>query len=104
MNENPPTLKPPSAPPPTAPTPSPAPAAAPAAPAAPAPAPAKPSSPPPAWLTATWFVWLSAIVLGVLLFVGIDFLADMLTHESTDDAFIAGHIISVAPRVSGQVV
>src|ERR1019366_6405069 len=26
-----------------------------------------------------------------------------LTHESTDDAFIAGHIVSIAPRISGQV-
>ena len=26
-----------------------------------------------------------------------------LTHESTDDAFIAGHIVSIAPRIAGQV-
>ena len=28
---------------------------------------------------------------------------DTLTHESTDDAFIAGHIVSIAPRIAGQV-
>jgi multidrug resistance efflux pump len=28
---------------------------------------------------------------------------DALTHESTDDAFIAGHIVSIAPRIDGQV-
>jgi membrane fusion protein (multidrug efflux system) len=27
----------------------------------------------------------------------------VLTHESTDDAFIAAHVVSIAPRVSGQV-
>ena len=26
-----------------------------------------------------------------------------MTHESTDDAFIAAHVVSVAPRISGQV-
>lgn len=95
MNETPPTLKPPTAP---------APAGAPVVPAAPGAIPVKPNGQPPAWLTAPWFVWLATIVVGILLFLGIDFLADLLTHESTDDAFIAGHIVSVAPRVGGQVV
>jgi membrane fusion protein (multidrug efflux system) len=27
-----------------------------------------------------------------------------LTHESTDDAFVEGHVVSVAPRISGQVL
>ena len=31
-------------------------------------------------------------------------LVDVFTHESTDDAFIAGHVVSIAPRISGQVV
>ncbi len=30
-------------------------------------------------------------------------LIDTLTHESTDDAFIAGHLVSIAPRIDGQV-
>ena len=44
-----------------------------------------------------------AIVLAGLLFLGLNILFSALTHESTDDAFIAGHIVSIAPRVSGQV-
>lgn len=50
------------------------------------------------------FVWLSAVALAVLLYFGISYLVDIFTHESTDDAFIAGHIVSIAPRIAGQVV
>ena len=50
------------------------------------------------------FVWLSAVALAALLYLGINYLVDIFTHESTDDAFIAGHIVSIAPRVAGQVV
>jgi membrane fusion protein (multidrug efflux system) len=42
--------------------------------------------------------------VAVLLFFVIDYVVDAFTHESTDDAFIAGHIIGVAPRISGQVL
>jgi membrane fusion protein (multidrug efflux system) len=49
------------------------------------------------------FVWPAAVVLAVLLYFGISYLADVFTHESTDDAFIAGHVVSIAPRISGQV-
>lgn len=49
------------------------------------------------------FIWPAAVALAVLLFFGLRYLTDTLTHESTDDAFIAGHIVSVAPRISGQV-
>jgi membrane fusion protein (multidrug efflux system) len=42
-------------------------------------------------------------VLAGLLFFGLDYLASTYTSESTDDAFIAGHIVSIAPRISGQV-
>jgi len=51
-----------------------------------------------------FFVWPAAIVLAVLFYLGIGYLVEVLTHESTDDAFIAGHIVSIAPRVSGQVI
>ncbi len=44
------------------------------------------------------------IVLAVLLYVSLSYFFDAMTHESTDDAFIAGHIVSIAPRISGQVV
>jgi membrane fusion protein (multidrug efflux system) len=102
MNENPPTLKSPAGPTPT-------PIQVPIQPAAPAPAssappaPAKPNGQPPTWLISPLFVWPAAIVLAAVLFLGIDYLVTFMTHESTDDAFIAGHIVSVAPRVGGQV-
>jgi membrane fusion protein (multidrug efflux system) len=51
----------------------------------------------------TWFVWPAAAALAVLLYFGVAYVVDIFTHESTDDAFIAGHIVSVAPRISGQV-
>jgi len=49
------------------------------------------------------FAGLAALGLAVLLYFVIAYVADLFTHESTDDAFIAGHIVSVAPRISGQV-
>jgi membrane fusion protein, multidrug efflux system len=54
-------------------------------------------------LNSLLFIWPAAIVLAVLLYLGLALLADTLTHESTDDAFIAGHIVSIAPRIDGQV-
>jgi len=49
------------------------------------------------------FLWPATIVLAVLLYFGLKATADFLTHESTDDAFIAGHVVSIAPRIAGQV-
>jgi membrane fusion protein, multidrug efflux system len=49
------------------------------------------------------FIWLATLVFAVALFFGLDYFIIALTHESTDDAFIAGHIVSIAPRISGQV-
>ena len=49
------------------------------------------------------FIWPAAIVLAVLLYFGLRSVADFFTHESTDDAFIAGHVVSIAPRIAGQV-
>ena len=49
-------------------------------------------------------VVLTALVLAGLLFLALNYFVSAITHESTDDAFIAGHIISIAPRVAGQVV
>jgi membrane fusion protein (multidrug efflux system) len=54
-------------------------------------------------LNSPLFIWLAAIVLALFLYFGLALLVDTLTHESTDDAFIAGHIVSIAPRISGQV-
>lgn len=54
-------------------------------------------------LTAPLVLWPAGLVLAVLLFFALDYLNIAFTHESTDDAFIAGHIVSIAPRISGQV-
>jgi len=53
--------------------------------------------------TSPFFIWPATLVLALLLFLGLSYLIDTFTTESSDDAFIAAHIISVAPRVSGQV-
>jgi len=50
------------------------------------------------------FLWPATVALAGLLFLGLDYFLDFLTHESTDDAFIAAHVVSVAPRVAGQVI
>jgi membrane fusion protein (multidrug efflux system) len=76
--------------------------------------PAQPSPPPSApekknngetrqKLNSPIFIWSAAVALAVLLFLGLTLLVETLTHEDTDDAFIAGHIVSIAPRIAGQV-
>jgi membrane fusion protein (multidrug efflux system) len=71
-----------------------------------------PSSPPPpptvngrqlAKLNSPLFIWPATAALAALLYFGLGYLMDVLTHESTDDAFIAAHVVSIAPRISGQV-
>ena len=54
-------------------------------------------------LNSPFFIWPAAAALAALLYFGLTLLNDALTHESTDDAFIAAHIVSIAPRISGQV-
>ena len=54
-------------------------------------------------LNSPLFIWPAAVVLAGLLFFGLGYFFDVLTHESTDDAFIAAHVVSIAPRISGQV-
>jgi membrane fusion protein (multidrug efflux system) len=54
-------------------------------------------------LNSPWFIWSATGVLAVLLFFGLDYLVTAFTHESTDDAFIAAHVVSIAPRVAGQI-
>ncbi|MBU6399015.1 MAG: HlyD family secretion protein [Verrucomicrobia bacterium] len=51
-------------------------------------------------LLGPWLVGLLAAALG---YVGSRYLAETLTHESTDDAFIEGHVVLIAPKVAGQV-
>ena len=63
------------------------------------PAPATPAKKPQSPLV----LWAIAIVAGVGIYFGLVYLVEVFTHEATDDAFIAGHVISLAPRVAGQV-
>jgi len=51
-----------------------------------------------------WLVLAGAVLVAVAAYFGLKYLGDAFTHEMTDDAFIAGHVISVAPRVAGQVI
>src|SRR4051794_39049593 len=43
------------------------------------------------------------VLLALLFFFGLTYLLRTFTHEGTDDAFLDGHIVSVAPKVAGQV-
>jgi membrane fusion protein (multidrug efflux system) len=40
--------------------------------------------------------------MAVLLFFGLQYFVESLTHESTDDAFLDATVVSIAPRVAGQ--
>jgi membrane fusion protein (multidrug efflux system) len=46
---------------------------------------------------------IGTLVLALLFFFGLAYLIESFTHESTDDAFLDGPIVSVAPRISGQI-
>lgn len=48
-------------------------------------------------------ILISTALLGVLFFFGLRYLAESFTHESTDDAFLDGPILSIAPKVAGRV-
>ncbi len=54
-----------------------------------------------------WLRWpviaLGTAALFVGLFYGLRYLSESLTHEFTDDAFLDADIISIAPKVPGQV-
>jgi membrane fusion protein (multidrug efflux system) len=55
-------------------------------------------------LNSPLFLWPATAVLAVLLYFALSYLNGFLTHESTDDAFVEGHVVSIAPRISGQVL
>ena len=55
-------------------------------------------------MNSPWLVWPAAAVLAGLLYFALSYLNGYLTHESTDDAFVEGHVVSIAPRISGQVL
>jgi membrane fusion protein (multidrug efflux system) len=79
MNENPPTTSPPAAAP-------------------------KSNGAKLARLDSPLFLWPATAVLAVLLYFALFYLDSFLTHESTDDAFIEAHVVSIAPRIAGQVL
>jgi membrane fusion protein, multidrug efflux system len=59
---------------------------------------------PKSWFQSPIVLLTIGVGLVVALYFGLTVVLDAWTHESTDDAFIAGHIISLAPRISGPVV
>ncbi len=50
---------------------------------------------------------IGTLILGLSTFAilvwGIGYLVESFTHESTDDAFLEGHIIAISPKVAGLV-
>ncbi|MBX7220030.1 MAG: HlyD family secretion protein [Blastocatellia bacterium] len=58
---------------------------------------------PPVFRRPAVLITLLFVILGGLLFGGRAAI-HAFTHETTDDAFVEGHIIAVSPRVSGHVV
>jgi len=55
-------------------------------------------------LNSPWFQWPAAAAFAVLLYLALSYFCGFMTHESTDDAFIEGHVVAIAPRVDGQVL
>jgi membrane fusion protein (multidrug efflux system) len=47
---------------------------------------------------------LGTLVLAGVLLGGLPYIVESWTHESTDDAFLDANIVSLAPRVAGQVL
>jgi membrane fusion protein (multidrug efflux system) len=48
-------------------------------------------------------VIVGTVVLAILLIWGLGMVAKGFSHESTDDAFLAADIVSISPKVSGEV-
>jgi membrane fusion protein (multidrug efflux system) len=46
---------------------------------------------------------ITFVALGALFFWSIGYLVETFTTEGTDDAFLDAHIVSIAPKVAGQV-
>jgi membrane fusion protein, multidrug efflux system len=51
-----------------------------------------------------WFIVCASLLLITGLIFGVRYYLHARAHESTDDAFIDGHIIQISPKVSGYVV
>jgi membrane fusion protein, multidrug efflux system len=50
------------------------------------------------------FIAFAALLLIIGLIIGVRYYIHAISHESTDDAFIDGHIIQISPKVSGYVI
>src|SRR6516162_4441298 len=46
---------------------------------------------------------VGTVILAAVFIWGLGLVAKSFSHESTDDAFLAANIVSIAPRISGQV-
>jgi membrane fusion protein (multidrug efflux system) len=66
-----------------------------------------PGTPPAAGPTPLWrrtpVQAAGVLALAAAFYFGLDLLVFSFAHETTDNAFIAGHTVSVAPRIAGQV-
>jgi membrane fusion protein (multidrug efflux system) len=56
------------------------------------------------FLKKPWVILLGAVLLALGCFYGLRYLVNSHSHESTDDAFIEANIVSLAPKVAGQVI
>jgi membrane fusion protein (multidrug efflux system) len=50
-----------------------------------------------------WLIVAGTVGLAGILYLGLDYVVQAFSHETTDDAFIEAHIVSVSPKISGQV-
>lgn len=50
-----------------------------------------------------WVIVAGTVLLGAAFFLGLGYLAESFTHETTDDAFLDAHVVAVAPKVAGRV-
>ena len=50
-----------------------------------------------------WVVLIGSILLGVICFYGLRYVANAMATESTDDAFVEADYVTLAPRISGRV-
>ena len=48
-------------------------------------------------------ILLGTLASALVLWYGLRYLVESLTHESTDDAFLEAHIVSIAPKVAGHI-
>src|SRR5438067_2193854 len=48
-------------------------------------------------------ILIGCLLLGGLFFIGFRYMVRSFTHESTDDAFLDGQIVSIAPKIAGQI-